>query len=86
MTLFLIKLSFVTDKCKVLKIETSRHTDHSVNIDERKLDIVDEFRYLDDEFTSEGDNSVLCKTRAKKSLGTISELMQTAKLLKLGAL
>ena len=58
---------------------TSRHTDHSVNIDEHKLDVIDEFRYLDDEFTSKGDNSVLCETRAKKSLGTISELISLCK-------
>ena len=31
------------DKCKVLKIGTSRHTDHSVSINEHKLDVVDEF-------------------------------------------
>ena len=40
------KLCFAVDECKVLKIGTSRQTDHSVNIDKRKLDIPDEFRYL----------------------------------------
>ena len=52
--------SFAANKCKISKIETSRHTDHSVNIDEHRLDVVDEFRYLGDEFTSKGDNSALC--------------------------
>ena len=69
------KLSFAADKCKVSNIGTSGHTDHSVHIDERKLDVVDGFRYLGDEFTSKGDNSVLCETKAKKSSGTISELL-----------
>ena len=44
-------LSCAADKSKVLKIGTSGHTDHSVNIDGHKSDIVDELRYLGDDVT-----------------------------------
>ena len=65
-----MKLSFAADKCKVLKIGPPRHTDHSVNKDEHKLDVVDEFRHLGYE--------------AKKSLGTISELISLCKEVNFG--
>ena len=53
--------------------------DASIYINDKKVDIVDEFRYLGDEFTSKGDNSVLCKTRQKKATGNIIEIMSLCK-------
>ena len=40
------------------------------------------FKYLGDEFTSKGDNSVLCDNRAKRAVGTTTELISLCKAVK----
>ena len=60
------QLTFAAEKWKILKVGPIKDRDASIYINDKKVDIVDEFRYLGDEFTSKGDNSVLCKTRQKK--------------------
>ena len=40
------------------------------------MDIVDSFKYLGDEITSKGDYSVLCNNRAKRAVGTTTELIR----------
>ena len=76
------KSTFAAKKCKILKVGPIKDRDASIyinDINDKKVDIVDEFRYLGDEFTSKGDNSVLCKTRQKKATGNIIELMSLSK-------
>ena len=51
-------------------------------MDGHKIDVVDEFRYLGNE--SKRDNSVLCETTAKKSIGTISKLISLCKVISFG--
>ena len=46
--------------------------------------MVSDFRYLGDEFDSKGSYSVLCKTRAKTSMGTTTDLISLCKEVKFG--
>ena len=78
------KLTFAVEKCKILKVGPIKDRDASIYINDKKVDIVDEFRYLGDEFTSKGDNSVLCKTRQKKATGNIIEIMSLCKEVNFG--
>ena len=48
------------------------------------MDIVDSFKYLGDEFTSKGDYSVLWDNRAKRAVGTTTELISLCKEVKFG--
>ena len=62
------KLSFAAEKCKVLKFGVTKSHSSSLAIGNDNLEVVSNFRYLGDEFDSERSYSVLCKTRAQKSL------------------
>ena len=56
-----------------------QYTGDSLYLDKQKMDIVDSFKYLGDEFTSKGDYSVLCDNRAKRAVGTTTELISLCK-------
>ena len=43
------------------------------------MDIVDSFKYLGDEFTLKGDYPVLSDNRAKRAVGTTTELISLCK-------
>ena len=64
------QLKFSSEKCKVLKINTSSNTD-ALFIEDRALDIENSTSYLGDVFIDKGDNTALCKDRADKAVGTI---------------
>ena len=48
------------------------------------IEVVSNFRYFGDEFDLKGSYSVLCKTRAQKSLGKTAELISLCKEVKFG--
>ena len=73
------KLTFAAEKCKLLKIGSTQYTGDSLYLNQQKMDIVDSFKYLGDEFTSKGDYSVLCDNRAKRAAGTATELISLCK-------
>ena len=63
------KLTFAAEKCKVLKFGITKSHSSSLATGNDNLEVVSNFRYLGDEFDSEGSYSVLCKTRAQKVYG-----------------
>ena len=73
------KLTFAAEKCELFKIGSTQYTGDSVYLNQQKMDIVESFKYLGDEFTSKGDYSVLCDNRAKRAVGTTTELISLCK-------
>ena len=78
------KLTFAVDKCKLLKIGSTQYTADSLYLNQQKMDIVDSFKYLGDEFTSKGGYSVLCDNRAKRAVRTTTEFISLCKEVKFG--
>ena len=78
------KLTFAADKCKLLKIGCAQYMGDSLYLNQHKMDIVESFKYLGDEFTSKGDYSVLCNNRAERAVGTTTELISLCKEVKFG--
>ena len=76
-------LKFSSEKCKVLKINSSSNTD-TLFIKDRALDIENSTSYLGDVFNDKGDNTALCKDRADKAVGTIIELFSICKEVNFG--
>ena len=64
------KLTFAAEKCKILKFGITKSQSSSLAIGNDNFEVVSNFRYLGDEFDSKGSYSVLCKTRAQKSMST----------------
>ena len=56
------KLKFSSEKCKVLKINSSSNMD-TLFIEGRALDTENSTSYLGDVFNDKGDNTALCKDR-----------------------
>ena len=78
------KLTFATEKCKVLKFGIIKSHSSNLAIGNDNLEVVSNFRYLGDEIDSKGSYSVLCKTRAQRPLGTTAELISLCKEVKFG--
>ena len=78
------KLTFSAEKCKVSKFGFTLSHSCSLAIGNENLEVVNSIRYLVDEFDSKGSYSTLCKTRVKKSLGTITELIPLCKEVNFG--
>ena len=55
-------------RCKLLKIGSAQYTGDSLYLNQQKMDIVDSFKYLGDEFISKGDYSVLCDNIEQRGL------------------
>ena len=72
------RLKFSTEKCKLLKVNSKDNGD-TISISGEKVEIKTSFRYLGDIFSSYGDNSDLCKERARKAIGTSIELISLCK-------
>ena len=77
-------MTFAADKCKLLKTGSTQYIGDSLYLNQQKIDIVDSFKYLGDEFTSKGDYSVLCDNRAKRAVGTTTKLISLCKEVKFG--
>ena len=77
------KLKFSSEKCKIMKINSSSNTDTSF-IEDRALDIENSTSYPGDVFNDKGDNTALCKDRADKAVGTIIELFSICKEVNFG--
>ena len=77
------KLKFSSEKCKVLKINSSSNTD-TLFIEDRALDIENSTSYLGDVVNDKGDNTALCKDRTDKAVGTIIELFSICKEVNFG--
>ena len=73
--------AFSTEKCKLLKVRTMEI--QSV-ISGKKVEIKMSFRYLGDIFNYHGDNSDLCKERARKAIGTSIEIISLCKDINFG--
>ena len=71
-------LKFSTEKYKLLKANSKDNGD-TISISGEKVEIKTSFRYLGDIFNSHGDNSDLCKERARKSIGTSIEITSLCK-------
>ena len=78
------KLTFTAKKCKLLKIGSRQYTGDNLYLNQQKMDVLDSFKYLGDEFISKGDCSVLCDNRAKRAVGTTTELISLCKEVKFG--
>ena len=78
------KLTFAAEKCKILKFGITKSQSSSLAIGNDNFEVVSNFRYLGDEFDPKGSYSVLCKTRAQKSMGTTTELISLCKEVKFG--
>ena len=72
------KLEFSSEKCKVLTINSSSNRD-ILFIEDKAFDIENSTSYLGDVFNDKGDNTVLCKDKADKAVGTIIELFSICK-------
>ena len=70
-------MKFSSEKCKVLKINSSSNTD-TLFIEDRALDIENSTSYLGDVFNDKGDN------RTDKAVGTIIELFSICKEVNFG--
>ena len=78
------KLTFAAEKYKILKFGISKSQSSSQAIGNDNFEVVSNFRYLGDKFDSKGSYSVLCKTKAQKSMGTTTELISLCKEVKFG--
>ena len=76
-------LKFSTEKCKLLKIN-SKTNDDTVSISGEKVEIKNSFRYLEDIFNSQGNNSDLCKDRLGRAIGTSIEIISLCKEVNFG--
>ena len=76
-------LKFSTEKCKLLKIN-SKANDDTVSISGEKVEIKNSFRYLEDIFNSQGNNSDLCKDRLGRAIVTSIEKISLCKEVNFG--
>ena len=72
-----LKLSF--DKCKLLRINAGKSDLNSLTVYGEPMKVKEPFKYLGDTFNSKGNNAVLCKHRADKSMGSIIEIISLCK-------
>ena len=77
------RLKFSTKKCKLLKVNSKDNGD-TISISGEKVEIKMSFRYLGDIFNYHGDNSDLCKERARKAIGTSTEIISLCKEINFG--
>ena len=72
------RLEFSIEKCKLLKVNGKDNGD-IISISGEKVEIKTSLRYLGDIFNYHGDNSDLCKQRARKAIGTSIEIISLCK-------
>ena len=77
------RLKFSAEKCKLLKVNSKDNGD-TISTSSEKVEIKTSFRYLGDIFTYHGDNSDLCKERARKAIETNIEIISLCKEINLG--
>ena len=77
------RLKFSTEKCKLLKVNGKDNGD-TISISGEKVEIKTSFRCLGDIFNYHGDNSDLCKERARKAIGTSIEIISLCKEINFG--
>ena len=76
------RFKFSTEKCKLLKVNSKDNGD-TISISGEKVEIKTSFRYLGD-FFNYHDNSDLCKERARKAIGTSTEIISLCKEINFG--
>ena len=74
---------FSTEKCKLLKVNSKDNGD-TISISGEKVEVKTSFRYLGDIFNYRGDNSDLCKERARKAIGISIEIISLCKEINFG--
>ena len=77
------RLKVSTEKCKLLKVNSKDNGD-TISISGEKVEIKMSFRYLGNIFNYHGDNSDLCKERARKTIGTSIEIISLCKEINFG--